>query len=83
VKYDCGLIGDEFCVARDKEHHYLIKFSLVDGKWGIGNKRAVILVKRRGKRVTLTMGYYKDAPILKMRISDRLLKQLMDYVSSQ
>jgi hypothetical protein len=85
VKYDCGLIGNEFCVAREPEHHYLIKFTIVAGKWIMGNKRNVIRVDGHyGKtKFTMTMGYYEEAPVLKMKIRDELLKRLMDYVSSQ
>jgi hypothetical protein len=85
VKYDCGLIGDEFCVARDPLHHYLIKFTIVDGKWVMGNKRNVIRINgyyRNGKaKLTMTMGYYEEAPVLKRRIRDGSLKWLMDCVS--
>ena len=85
MKYDCGLIGNEFCVARDPLHHYLIKFTLVAGKWVIGNKRNVIRIDGYcgTPRFTMTMGYYEEAPILKMKIREKLLKQLMDYVSGQ
>jgi hypothetical protein len=82
-KFDCGIIDEELCVARDPEHHYLIKFTLKEGKWMV-NKRGIVRIGGSPfPKITMTMGYYKDAPILKMRISDRLLKQLMDYVSSQ
>jgi hypothetical protein len=85
VKYDCGLIGNEFCVARDPLHHYLIKFTIVNGgKWVIGNKRTVIKIKYYGKaKLTMTMGYYEYAPILKMKMREELLMRLMDCVSSQ
>ena len=85
MKYDCGLVGNEFCVARDKEHHYLIKFTLVDGKWVMGNKRNVIMIDEyyEKTKIVMTMGYYEDAPVLKMKIREELLKQLMDYVRSK
>ena len=83
--YDCGILGEEFCVARDPLHHYLIKFTVVNGKWVIGNKRNVLRIHGYyGKtKLTMTMGYYEDSPILKMKIREKLLKQLMDYASSQ
>jgi hypothetical protein len=31
----------------------------------------------------MTMGYYEEAPVLKMKIREEFLKRLMDYVSSQ
>jgi len=85
VKYDCELIGNEFYVARDQLHHYLIKFTVVNGKWVAGNKRNVIRISGHyGKtKITMTMGYYEEAPVLKMKIREKLLKQLMDYASSQ
>ena len=86
MKYDCGLIGNEFCVARDPLHHYLIKFTIVNGKWVMANKRNVIRINIRiyGKaKFTMTMGYYEEALVLKMKIREKLLKQLMDHVSSQ
>ena len=82
--YDCGLIGNEFCVSRDSLHHYLIKFTLVNGKWVIGNKRNVIRIRCSNHgvvkltKLTMTMGYYEDTPTLKMKIREELLKQLMD-----
>lgn len=87
MKYNCGLIGNEFCVARDSLHHYLIKFTVVNGEWIMGNKRNIIRInvdEYYGKaKITMTIGYYEDAPILKMKIRDELLKKLMDFVSSQ
>jgi hypothetical protein len=84
VKYDCGLIGDAFYVARDKEHHYLIKFfTIVNGKWIMGNKRNVIIKIEGTQKFTMTMGYYEEAPVLRRKIKEELLKQLMDYVSGQ
>ena len=84
MKYDCGLIGNEFCVARDSLHHYLIKFTVVDGEWIMGNKRNTIRINVDEyyvkAKITMTMGYYEDAPILKMKIREELLKRLINYV---
>ena len=86
-KFDCGIIGEELCVARDPLHHCLIKFTLINGKWIKGNKRNVIRIYRYFEKakltITMTMGYYEEVPVLKMRIKEELLKQLMDYSSSQ
>jgi hypothetical protein len=85
--YDCGLIGNEFCVSRGPSHHYLIKFTIVNGEWVIGNKRNVIRIKVGGHygkaKLTMTMGYYEEDPILKMKIREELLMRLMDCVSNQ
>jgi hypothetical protein len=85
-RYDCGILGEELCVARDPLHHYLIKFTIVNGKWVMGNKRNVTRIAEcydKKAKFTMTMGYYEETPVLKMKIREEFLKQLMDYVSSQ
>ena len=81
-RFDCGLIGEELCVARDPEHHYLIKFNLGKGKWRM-NKRSAVRVKGCPfPKITMTMGYYKEPVELRMSLKESTLKILMEMASS-
>jgi hypothetical protein len=81
-RFDCGLIGKELCVARDSEHHYLIKFILKEGKWRM-NKRGAVRVKGCPfPKITMTMGYYKEQVELRMRLKESTLNILMEMASS-
>ena len=83
-RFDCGLIGEELCVARDPEHHYLIKFTLKNAKWIMGCKRGRVRVKGNANKVKLvmTMGYYEEPVELGMHIKESTLNLLMDSASS-
>ena len=87
------MIGNELCVARDPEHHYLIKFTLKNGRWILGCKRGRIrmkLKKMKGNcsllllrtRLTMTMGYYEESVELGMYIKESTLNLLMDSASN-
>jgi hypothetical protein len=73
-KFDCGIIGKELCIARDPEHHYLIKFTLKNAKWILGCKRGQVRVKMKGNSLlsitglTMTIGYYEEPVELGMHI---------------
>ena len=90
-RFDCGLIGEELYVARDPEHHYLIKFTLKNAKWILGCKRGRVRVKRmKGNYLllsrtglTMTMGYYEESVELGMYIKESTLNLLMDSASSR
>jgi len=80
-RFDCGLIDKELCVARDPEHHYLIKFTLKNGEWVIGNKRNVIRARGDSRiRVEMTMGYYEEPVELRMRLKESDLDAIMNEV---
>ena len=89
-RFDCGLIGEELCVARDSEHHYLIKFTLKNAKWILGCKRGRVRMKMKGNNypllsrmeLTMTMGYYEESVELGMHIKESTLNLLMDSASS-
>ena len=84
-RFDCGLIGEELCVARDPEHHYLIKFTLKNAKWIFGCKRGRVRIRGNPlkSKVTMTMGYYKEPVELRMKLKESTLKILMEMVSSR
>ena len=88
-RFDCGFIGEELCVARDPEHHYLIKFTLKNAKWILGCKRGQVRVKMKGNyslvsrtELTMTMGYYEESVELRMHIKESTLNLLMDSASN-
>ena len=88
-RFDCGLIGEELCVARDPEHHYLIKFTLKNAKWILGCKRGRVRVKMKGNYsllsrtgLTMTMGYYEESVELGMHIKESTLNLLMNSASN-
>ena len=54
------------------------------GLWEINEMlQGLLNVTTKKAKFTMTMGYYEEAPVLKMKIREEFLKRLMDYVSSQ
>ncbi len=83
-RYDCGIIGEELCVARDPEHHYLIKFIIRGGEWVFGCKKGRVRIRGNPfkAKITMTMGYYKESVELRMKLKESTLKILMEMASS-
>ena len=82
-KFDCGLIGEELCVAKDPEHHYLIKFIIKGGEWIFGSKRKVRIRGNPFKvKITMTMGYYEEPVKLRAKIKESSLNLLMNMAAN-
>jgi hypothetical protein len=84
-KFDCGVIGEELCVARDPEHHYLIKFTIKgNGKWIFGCKRGHVRIRGNPfkSKITMTMGYYEKPVKLNTKIKESSLTLLMNMASN-
>ena len=76
-RFNCGIIGEELCIAREPKHHYLIKFTLKEGKWRM-NKRGVVRVKGCPfPKITMTMGYYEKPMSLNTKIKESTLTLLI------
>ena len=83
-KFDCGIIGEELCVARDPEYHYLIKFIIREGKWIFGCKKGKVRIRGNPfkSKITMTMGYYEKPVKLNTKIKESSLKLLMEMAAN-
>ena len=83
-KFDCGIIGDELCIARDPKHHYLIKFTIKGGKWIFGCKKGRVRIRGNPLKaeITMTMGYYEEPVNLKAKIKESFLNLLMETAAN-
>ena len=83
-KFDCGLIDEELCIARDPQHHYITKFTIKGGKWVFGCKKGRVRIRGNPfkAKITMTMGYYEEPMKLNAKIKESYLTLLMEMASN-